>query len=87
MPLKTIQMLWDGETIWGPVAPQDADTRDAIQERIKPTHWLQLPPAPSSGVESREQEVVRSLRKRGLVSPNARGELPPATDSHKPETL
>jgi hypothetical protein len=73
MPLKTIIIVWDGHALWGPFAVQTEADRNSTQSQIQPTHWLPIPPAPRSSVdsvESREQEVVRSLQKRGLVSPN-----------------
>lgn len=46
MPLKTIIMAWDGDTMFGPWSPQTEKERAFLQYQFFITHWLAIPPAP-----------------------------------------
>lgn len=46
MPLKTIFMAWDGDSMFGPWSPQTEAERNYLQRHFHVTHWLALPPAP-----------------------------------------
>ena len=46
MPIKTMLLLWDGKMLWGPIAPQTDKQRADLQHHYKPTHWMEIPPAP-----------------------------------------